>query len=120
MDSKEYTWRQAEDEQFIFYAADCGNDYLCVYADKKYPDIWMGYYIRHNQITGLMDGTFNDVQMEAEQSKGIIKDSSGFVRRREVTTSKVLTATSPEAMKDKVIYAYENLLRYLPAETKAG
>lgn len=113
MNKNEYSWKYNEDNEFIYYTSEQKNDSLCVYADKKYPNRWMGYYIKNNQSVGLMDETYRKKQSELLKQKAIEYGSSIFKPDTEPTTSQVLSSTDIETMKKKVIYAYEKELRYV-------
>lgn len=113
MNKNEYRWKYNEDSEFIFYTSEHKNDSLCVYADKKYPNRWMGYYIKNNQLVGLMNKAYRDEQAELLKQKANEYDSSTFKADTEPTTSQVLSSPDLENMKGKVIYAYEKELRYV-------
>ena len=46
MSKQTYNWTYGENDCQNYYEVKLGKDYLCIYAHKKYPDIYMGMYIK--------------------------------------------------------------------------
>ena len=98
-----YNWNYGENDCQNYYEVNNGEekDYLCVFANKKYPDVWMGMYIKNGSDITLMDKTFNDRQRKKESKNGVLRDN---IPR----TVMVLSNKNPEYMMKKVEYAYEH------------
>lgn len=106
MSKDKYQWVYGENDCQNYHEVKLGNDYLCVFANKKHPSIWMGFYIKNGSDITLMDKTFNDRQREKEEKQKIRCGSTGMP-----STTMVLSNKNPEHMKRKVIYAYKRNLR---------
>ena len=98
-----YNWNYGENDCQNYYEVNNGKgkDYLCVFANKKYPDVWMGMYIKNGSDITLMDKTFNDRQRKKESKNGILRDNI-------LKTVRVVSNKNPEYMMKKVEYAYEH------------
>lgn len=92
-------WTYGENESQKYYDAYVGKDYLCVFANKWQPDIWMGM-CRDKMI---YDKTANDRQRKKEK---VAKDFPLHMLRS-VT---VLGSQSPEYMMKKVAWCYNHNL----------
>lgn len=103
MSKNNYKWVYGENDCQNYYEVNNGKgkDYLCVFANKKYPDVWMGMYIKNGSDITLMDKTYNDRQRKKESKNGILRDN---IPR----TVRVLSNKKPEYMMKKVEYAYEH------------
>ena len=69
------TWKYGENEDCNYYEVNLGKDYLSVYSTKKYPNVWMGMYVKNNQHITLMDKTFNDRQRKKESEHSALRDN---------------------------------------------
>ena len=92
---KTMNWTPGENDTQHYYDTEVGKDYLCVYAHKKYPNIWYGCYNKDGSIITIGDKKFNDRQK---------KKSLGGCPN----TIRFLTSKDPEYMMEKVEYAYQN------------
>ena len=99
-----YDWIYGENDCQNYYEVKLGKDYLCVFAHKKYPDVWMGMYIKNGRDITVMDKTFNDRQRKKEEEEHIAP-MMGYSYPR---TVRCLSNKDAEVMKRKVIYAYEH------------
>lgn len=104
---KSYNWVYGESDCQNYYEVKLGKDYLCVFAHKKYPEVWMGFYIKNGQDVTVMDKTFNDRQRKKDEKNGITSMYDGYLYPR---TTKLLGSKDVEFMKRKVIFAYEHEL----------
>lgn len=102
---KNYNWNYGENDCQNYYEVKLGKDYLCIFAHKKYPDIWMGFYIKNGQDITVMDKTFNDRQRKKDEKNGIAPMSGDYPYPR---TTRVLGSKDVEFMKRKIIWAYEH------------
>lgn len=93
MVKKEYNWKYDENDCQKYYDTYNGSDYLCVYANKAFPDIWMGMYEVNKCFVTVMDKTFNNKQ-----------------RKKGSPVTKILSSSNPEYIKKKLIWAYEHNL----------
>lgn len=105
MKKNNYNWTYGENDCQNYYEVKFGKDYLCVFAHKKYPDVWMGFYIKNGQDITVMDKTFNDRQKKKDEKNGIVPMSGGYPYPR---TTRVLGNKDVEFMKRKIIWAYEH------------
>lgn len=105
MKKKIYEWKYGENDCLKYYEVKFkkGKDYLCIYANKKYPDLWMGMYIKARCDITLEDKTFNDRQRKKESKAGILMNNIPRTTR--------LLSGNPDYMKKKIIWAYEHNLR---------
>lgn len=103
--NNKYDWIYGENACQNYYEVKLGKDYLCIFANKKYPDIWMGFYIKAGQDVTVMDKTFNDRQRKKDKKNGIAPLSGGYFEPR---TTRVLGNKDVDIMKRKIIYAYEH------------
>lgn len=64
----QYEWKYGENNYQNYYDVKLGKDYLCVFANKSAPNIWLGTYIKYGcgSVT-IANKTFNDKQ----RKKGI-------------------------------------------------
>ena len=97
-----YEWKYGENEAQIYYDVYIGKDYLCVFANKFQPDIFMGH-IECKDMQGniIWDKTKNDAQRRKEHLP-LDCDLS------ELHTQAVLCSNDPEFMMKKVEYCYEH------------
>lgn len=97
-----YEWKYGENDSLKYYEVKFkkGKDYLCIYANKKYPDLWMGMYIKDGCDVTLKDKTFNDRQRKKESKSGILMNN---IPKR----TRFLSGNS-DYMKKKIIWAYEH------------
>lgn len=58
MSKRNYQWKYGENDSQVYYDTYVGKDYLCVYANKAYPDTWMGMYETDKCFITIMDKTF--------------------------------------------------------------
>ena len=103
MSKNNYKWVYGENDCQNFYDVYIGDgkDYLCVYAHKKYPDVWMAMYTKNGHDVTLLDKTFNDRQRKKDIKNGI--GCAGMPK-----TVRFLANKDPEYMMKKVVYAYEH------------
>lgn len=101
--NKEYTWTYGENDCQNYYEVNNGKgkDYLCVFANKKYPDIWMGMYIKGKIDITVMDKTFNDKERKKDEKNGIMQTTTP-------RTIRILAYKDHKKMQKKLIYAYEH------------
>lgn len=97
-----YEWKYGENDSLKYYEVKFkkGKDYLCIYANKKYPDLWMGMYIKDGCDVTLKDKTFNDRQRKKESKSGILMNNIPRTTR--------FLSGNPDYMKKKIIWAYEH------------
>lgn len=99
MSKNEIVWSYGENEFQIYYDAKVGNDYLLVFANKSFPNIWYGLY---NNIL-IFNKTKNDRQRKKE-------DLPRGCRLTRLRSQYVLCSTDPEYMKKKVVWCYTHKL----------
>lgn len=99
-----YNWNCGENESQLYWEVRRGKDYLCVFSHKKYPDVWLGFYIKNGSDVTIMDKKFNDRQRKKDEKNGI----GCFGGYPYPTTTKCLSSEDVETMKRKVIWAYEH------------
>ena len=104
MRKNNYNWTYRENDCQNYYDIELGKDYLCVYAHKKYPDVWMAMYTKNGHDVTLLDKTFNDRQRKKDIKNGI--GCAGMPK-----TVRFLCNKDPEYMMKKIIYAYEHDLQ---------
>lgn len=92
-------WTYGENAHQKYYDAYIGSDYLCVFANRWKPDMWMG------MCRGKMvfDKTANDRQRKEQKAK---KDAP----ISELGCIAVLSNKSPEYMMRKVEWCYNHNL----------
>lgn len=95
---KKYNWEYGENKSQNYYDFKIGKDYLCVFENKLYPGVWMGFYLKNGCPITLMDKKYNDKQRKKAEKNGIGANHSSI---------KFLATKNPEAMKRKVVFAYE-------------
>lgn len=102
----QYEWKYGENAYQKYYDVKLGKDYICVFANKSAPNIWLGTYIKYGcgSVT-IANKTFNDKQRKKESKNGTIK-----LRDNMPNKIQMLSSNDPEYMKKKVIYAYEHNL----------
>ena len=94
-------WKYGENESQKYYDVRIGKDYLCVFANKWQPQIWMGCYETGNSgLQMIHDKTWNDRQRKAEGLKRGCDVS-------ELHTCATLCSPSPEYMMKKVEHCYK-------------
>ena len=95
-----YVWNYGENGSQYYYDVKLGNDYLCVFANKEYPDVWMGFYTKNGRDITIKDRTYsNYIRKKDEKNKYPHPYPSAF---------RFLSNKDPEIMKRKLIYAYEH------------
>ena len=94
MSKRNYQWEYGENDSQVYYDTYVGKDYLCVYANKAYPDTWMGMYETDKCFITIMDKTFTARQ-----------------RKKGSLTTRILSSNNLEYIKKKLIWAYEHGLR---------
>lgn len=92
-------WTHGENATQEYYDAYVGKDYLCVFANKWQPDIWMG--MCRDKV--IYDKTANDRQRKKEK---VAKDTP----IHELRCVTVLGSKSPEYMMKKVEWCYKHNL----------
>lgn len=107
MRKTKYEWKYGENECQKYYDVKLGKDYLCIYANKKYPDVWMGMYIKNRLDITVMDKTFNNRQRKKDEKNGVSSITGRYLYPR---VTKVLGNKDIEKMKRKIEYAYEHNL----------
>jgi len=102
----QYEWKYGENNYQNYYDVKLGKDYLCVFANKSAPNIWLGAYIKCGcgSVT-IGNKTFNDKQRKKESKNGMMK-----FQYQMPSKIQMLSSNDPEYMKEKVIYAYEHNL----------
>lgn len=93
-----FEWKYGENEIQKYYDVTIGNDYLCVFANKWHPDIWMGSY---NSIC-IHNKTKND---RVRKKYGLEKDCPAYSRQ-----DFILCSNDPEYMMRKVEWCYTHNL----------
>ena len=106
MRKQTYNWTYGENDCQNYYEVKLGKDYLCIYAHKKYPDIYMGMYIKDGMDITVMNKTFNDRQRKKdEKNSPVLYGDYPYP-----STTRILGSKDVEFMKRKIIYAYEHNL----------
>ncbi|MCD7996427.1 MAG: hypothetical protein LUH21_04250 [Clostridiales bacterium] len=103
---EKYNWVYGENDCQNYYEVKLDKDYLCVFANKKYPDVWMSFYIKASSDITIMDKTFNDKQRKKDE-KNRHAPYGGYPFP---SITRILSNKNPEYMKKKVIKCYENNL----------
>lgn len=89
-----YNWKYGENDCQNYYDQKVNGKYLLVFANKKYPNAWMGMI--DNRL--ILDKTRMDAEIERKVKA---KESMN-------TTYIFLSNESPEYMKEKVEYCFEH------------
>lgn len=95
-------WEYGENNSQKYYCANVGKDYLCVFANKWQPNIWMGIY----EIDGCgMQTIHNKTQNDYwRKRQGLPRGCDVHELSRTVT----LCSRSPEYMMKKVQHCYKH------------
>ena len=101
MSKRKYEWEYGENNYQIYLDTYVGKDHLRVFANKAYPDTWMGMYETDKCFVVIMDKTFATRQ----------RKKSSATTRILLSNNPVLSSNNPEYIKKKLIWAYEHGLR---------
>lgn len=94
-------WKYGENETQKYYDAYVGKHYLCVFANKWSPDIWLGVYdVNDGRLYSIWDKTFNDRQRKRQ---GLPKNCD----MEALSVCRMLSSRSPEYMMKKVEHCYK-------------
>ena len=99
MSKLQFKWKYGENKSQKYYEVRIGNDYLCVYANKWNPDIWMGSY---NSVC-IHNKTKND---RVRKKQGLPIGSPIHELHRDY----LLCSDNPEYMMKKVEWCYTHNL----------
>ena len=95
-------WKYGENASQKYYDVHVGKDYLCVFANKWQPQIWMGCYeAGGGGLQMIHDKTRNDRQ---RKKQGLQLGCDIF----ELRSDWILCSHSPEYMMKKVEYCYKH------------
>lgn len=95
-------WKYGENDSQCYYDAYVCKDYLCVFANKWQPTIWMGMYeVKGNSIVTICDKTRNDYQRKRDG----LPLGCDISKLNRIT---VLCNKSPEYMMKKVEHCYKH------------
>ena len=90
-------WQYGENENQRFYDAYVGKDYLCVFANKWQPNVWMG--IQRDKM--IHDKTAND---RVRKRQGLPIGCDIFLLQED----HILCSDNPEYMMKKVEWCYRH------------